>query len=127
METFAAIAGMFALGFVQRFLYGFDHRWMLSRYDALVRSVAENRFASTRDPWIVVGSGWYVAFWGAFGTQLFLVVWWLILADTLAEPAVKLVAYLAAFFTMIGVLAMSAEASVLYRRYRRLLRQAEAD
>jgi hypothetical protein len=127
MERFAAIAAMIALGLVQRFLYGFDHRWMLSRYDALVRSVAENPFTSTRDPWIAVGSGWYVAFWGAFGAQFVLLVWWLILDDTVAEKAVELVAYLAALFTAIGILGMSVEALVLHRRYRRLLRQAEAD
>ena len=127
MDTFAAIAAMIALGFVQRFLYGFDHRWMRSRYEVLIRSIAESRSASTRDPWMAIGSGWYLACWGALGAQFVLLVWWLILADSVAQQALKLVAYLAAFFTAMGVLAMSFEAIVLYRRYRRLLRQAEAD
>ena len=127
IEVFAALAAIFALGGLQRFIYGFDHRWMRNRHEALVRSVSESRSASTRDPSIVVGSGWYVALWGALGAQLICLILWLILADSLAQQAPRFVAYVVAFFTAIGVLAMCLEGIVLYLGYRRLLRQAEAD
>ena len=127
METFAAIAGVFALFLVQRFVYGFDHRWMLGRYDALVRHVAENRTASGWDPLNVIGSGWPLALWGTVGMQLGFAMLWLILADTRAEPGVRLAAHLAAFLTATGVVGLLYEALLLYLRLRRLLRQAEAD
>ena len=57
METYTALFAIFVLGAVQRFVYGFDHRWMRSRYDALVRSIAESRSAGTRDPSVMIGSG----------------------------------------------------------------------
>ena len=127
METYTALAAMMALGFVQRFLYGFDHRWVLARHEALVRPAVSNSHPSVRDDGAAVRSGWYVAFWGAAGAQFFVFVWWLILADSVTQQTVKLVAYLAAFFTLIGIAALSLEATALYRSYRRLRRQAEAD
>jgi len=68
METFAALAAIFALGAVQRFVYGFDHRWMRNRHEALVRTIRESRSAPNRAPSMAVGSGWYVAAVGAIGS-----------------------------------------------------------
>ena len=126
METFAAMAAIFALGAVQRFVYGFDHRWFRNRYDALLRTITDGRSAPTPEPSIAVGSGWYVAAVGAIGSQILCFILWLILADSLAQQAPRLAAHIIAFFTMIGLLGMSLEAVVLHLTYRRL-RQAEAD
>ena len=119
METFAALAAIFALGAVQRFVYGFDHRWMRNRHDALVR-IHQGTFDA-------VGSGWWVAAAGAIGAQILCFILWLILADNLAQQAPRLAAHIVAFFTMIGVLAMCLEAAVLHLTHRRLVRQAKTD
>ena len=127
METLIALAIVAALGFAQRFLYGFDHRWIMGRYEVLLRSLESDPHLSVRGRPTAVHSGWYLAFWGAVGAQFFLFVWWLIIADSVAQQAVKLFAYLAAFFTAVGIAALSFEAATLYRSYRQLRRQAEAD
>ena len=75
----------------------------------------------------MIGSGWYVAVWGAIGSQFLCFILWLIIADSLDQQAPRLAAHIIAFFAAIGLLAMCLEAIVLHRNYRRLLRQAEAD
>lgn len=124
METQTGLAVMIALGFVQRFLYGFDHRWVLARRESLVRSVTASRPPSDRDQWLTVDSGWYTAFWGAVGAQFFLLVAWLIAADTVTQQTLKLFAYLLAFFTAIGIASLAFEGTMAYRSYRRLLRSS---
>ncbi len=54
MSTFTAIAIMVALALVQRFLYGFDDRWIQNRRDAIVSGVIGGRPASTQDRWTLV-------------------------------------------------------------------------
>jgi len=66
MSTFTAIAIMVALALVQRFLYGFDDRWIQNRRDAIVSGVIGGRPASTQDRWTLVYTGW----WGGLAGQL---------------------------------------------------------
>ena len=127
METFTALAAIFALGAVQRIVYGFDHRWMRNRHEALVRSITESQSALAREPSMAIGSGWWVAAVGAIGSQILCLILWLILADSLAQQAPRLAAHIIAFFTLIGLLGMCLETLVSHLTYRRLRRQAEAD
>ena len=70
MSTFTAIAIMVGLAFVQRFLYGFDDRWIQNRRDAIVSGIIGGRPASTQDRWTLVYTGWTGAVAGAVGVQV---------------------------------------------------------
>ena len=127
MSTFAVVAIMLALALAQRFLYGFDDRWIQNRRDAIVSGIIGGRPASTEERWVLVYTGWTGAVAGAVGTQILLSLAWIILAQSVDQKELKLFAYVTVFFTWIGVLAWLAETFVSYMRFRSLLRESETD
>ena len=127
MSTFTAIAIMVALAFVQRFLYGFDDRWIQNRRDAIISGVIGGRSASTQDRWTLVYTGWTGALAGAVGVQVALSLGWIILGQSIDQQELQLFAYVGVFMTWIGVFNWLYQGVVSYMRFKSLLREAESD
>ena len=127
MSTFTAIAIMVALALVQRFLYGFDDRWIQNRRDAIVSGVIGGRPASTQDRWTLVYTGWWGALAGTVGVQIGLSLGWIVLGQSIDQKELQLFAYVAVFMTWIGVFNWLYQGVVSYMRFKSLLRQAESD
>jgi hypothetical protein len=126
MSTFTAIAIMVGLAFVQRFLYGFDDRWIQNRRDAIVSGIIGGRPASTQDRWTLVYTGWTGAVAGAVGVQVALSLGWIILGQSIDQREPQLFAYVAVFMTWIGVFNWLYQGVVSYMRFRSLLRESES-
>jgi len=116
-----------AICLVQIFLWWFVDRILRDRLDAIVSGVVRGVAISTEHRRLSLWLSYLIHIAGAAAGQLGVGFGWLFAANATGENDIKLLCYLAAWITLMGLVAWIGTGILWHRHIAQLLRQAEAD
>jgi len=112
---------------VQIFVWWFIDRILRDRVDAIVSGVVRGVAVPKEHRRLSLWFSYLIHIAGAVGGQLGAGIAWLAAADAAGEEVLRLLCYLAAWITLMGVVAWTVNGIYWHRHLASVLRQAEAD
>jgi hypothetical protein len=123
-----ATAGMIlALTVLALLFFFFLDKWIQNRVAAILTGVLEGVSISTKDRRMLLRTSWLASITAGIGSFLVIAIIWVLIGRQVANEDLRQLAFLNAFFAVIGVMSWVYQAIVQFPYLVSILRQAEAD